>query len=325
MSAKRAFDLKCRIYGIPILYYHYGNSRFADNAFKNSVRDNGQTVTYYGVNAHFQNGRAENKIIDLREASRKQFIHSINRCPGAVKVHLWAYVLHYACNVQNCMPRHENKLIPLQKFTGSTVDANPKDFHAFGCPVNALNSKLAAGQSIGHWNPRDQLGINLGFSPRHTHTVYYILNLQTATVSPQFHVKHNDFFEYVSAGAGNALTSSLLSTVAVFITTTMPAATIPAAIIPSFVPTDAPIPDFSLAPPTLSQRESNSNNSNNIVPAIELISETAYPTMTSFLSVPIKPAPLEPATNILPDTKGDDTTNNIRRSTSAIVPTQRLQ
>ena len=96
VSSKRAFELKCRIYGIPILHYHYGNSRFADNAFKNSVRDNGQTVTYYGVNAHFQNGRAEKKIRDLREAELTQLLHAINRWPGAVMVHLWAYTLRYA-------------------------------------------------------------------------------------------------------------------------------------------------------------------------------------------------------------------------------------
>ena len=77
------------------------------------------------------------------------------------------------------MSCHENKLIPLQKFTGSIVDANPKDFHAFGCPVYVLDRKLTGGKSIGHWNPRARLGINLGFSPRHARTVYNILNLQT--------------------------------------------------------------------------------------------------------------------------------------------------
>ena len=107
------------------------------------------------------------------------------------------------------MSRHENKLSPIQKFTESIVDTNPKDFHSFGCPVYALDSKLSSGQITGHWNPRARLGNNLGFSPRHACTVYNIINLQTATVSLQFHVKHDDFFESVSAGVGNAPTPSL--------------------------------------------------------------------------------------------------------------------
>ena len=152
------------------------------------MRENRQTVTYCGVNAHFQNGRVENKIRDLREAEQTQLLHAINWWPGAVAVRFWVYVLRYACDVHNCMSRHENKLSPIQKFTESIVDTNPKDFHSFGCPVYALDSKLSSGQITGHWNPRARLGNNLGFSPRHACTVYNIINLQIVTVSSQFHL-----------------------------------------------------------------------------------------------------------------------------------------
>ena len=73
VSAKREFEAKCRSYGTPILHYHCDKGHFTDNAFKNSVRENGQIVNYCGVNAHCQNSRSENKIRDLREAARKNF------------------------------------------------------------------------------------------------------------------------------------------------------------------------------------------------------------------------------------------------------------
>ena len=95
-SVKRSFETKCRSYSIQILHYNCNSGRFADNAFKNLVRENRQTVTYCGLNSKFQNGRSEKEIRDLREAAQTQLLHAINRWPGAVMVHLWAYILRYA-------------------------------------------------------------------------------------------------------------------------------------------------------------------------------------------------------------------------------------
>ena len=45
--------------------------------------------------------------------------------------------------------------------------------------------------------------MELGPSPRHTVSFLLILDLQTAMVSPQFHIKHDDFFETVHPSAIN--------------------------------------------------------------------------------------------------------------------------
>ena len=87
--------------------YHCDNGRFADDAFKQSVAASNQTITYCGINAHFQNGRAEQKIRDLREESvcSTQLLHAINRWQGAVTINLsWSYALRYASDVQNLLP-----------------------------------------------------------------------------------------------------------------------------------------------------------------------------------------------------------------------------
>jgi hypothetical protein len=40
-------------------HYHFDNGRFADNAYLDHVTKSGQTTSYCGVNAPFQNGIAE--------------------------------------------------------------------------------------------------------------------------------------------------------------------------------------------------------------------------------------------------------------------------
>ena len=50
-----------------ILNYHADNGRFVDTSWVHDISIKGQTQTYCGVNAHWQNGIAEKGIRDLRE------------------------------------------------------------------------------------------------------------------------------------------------------------------------------------------------------------------------------------------------------------------
>ena len=168
LMAKRAFEAFAAQHGIhKIQHYHCDNGRFADNAWKNDVRKEGQTITFCAVNGHFQNGRAEKRIRDLRESARTSLLHAIARWPGVVDTHLWPYALRYANDVRNNMPSKDAKS-PLEHWSDSPVQCNYKDFHAFGCPVYALNSKLAGGNSIPHWDARARLGVNLGMLEQYT-------------------------------------------------------------------------------------------------------------------------------------------------------------
>ena len=62
VQAKRAFESFSQAHGVTIKHYHCDNGRFADNAYLEHVTKSGQTITYCGVNAHFQNGIAEKRI-----------------------------------------------------------------------------------------------------------------------------------------------------------------------------------------------------------------------------------------------------------------------
>jgi hypothetical protein len=70
LKAKESFEAMARSLGITIKHYHADNGRFADTEFIKSIESNGQTISYSGVNAHFQNGISERRIRDLQEGSR---------------------------------------------------------------------------------------------------------------------------------------------------------------------------------------------------------------------------------------------------------------
>jgi hypothetical protein len=74
LKAKHAWELFARERGIIVKNYHADNGRFVDNAWKDSLLEENQEITYCGVNAHCQNGIAERRIRDLKEQSRMMLI-----------------------------------------------------------------------------------------------------------------------------------------------------------------------------------------------------------------------------------------------------------
>jgi hypothetical protein len=67
VQAKHSFEAFTRSQGVTIKNYHADNGRFADNAFIKDIIEArpSQSITYYGVNTHFQKGIAEKRIRDL--------------------------------------------------------------------------------------------------------------------------------------------------------------------------------------------------------------------------------------------------------------------
>ena len=59
VQVKYAFEAYERKYSVTILHYHADDGRFADNLYINDVNIQGQTISYCGVGALFQNGRAK--------------------------------------------------------------------------------------------------------------------------------------------------------------------------------------------------------------------------------------------------------------------------
>jgi hypothetical protein len=208
VDAKHAFEAYARSFGLRIRHYHADNGRFADNAFLKDVTLQGQTISYCGVNAHFQNGIAEKMIRDLQESARKQLLHAKSRWPKAVELNLWPYALRLANHLRNSLPDREDATSPVERFSRVEVAPHLRENHPFGCPVYALNNRLQSGNRIPKWDSRARLGVYLGPSPRHASSVSLVLSLETGLVSPQFHVRHDDFFETVRPTSQNPSTLS---------------------------------------------------------------------------------------------------------------------
>jgi hypothetical protein len=196
VKAKRAFEAHAETFGIKVKHYHADNGRFQDIAFKEDCSSKGQPLSYCGVNAHFQNGRAERKIRDLQDGARTSLLHAMKKWPQAITLNLWPYAIRYVNDVNNCVPRKGQEYAPIEIFSSTKMKMPLHQFYHFGCPTYVLDPNLQSGQRSGmKWKQRTRLGVNLGFSPQHAKSVHLVLSLTTGCVSPQFHCTFDNNFE----------------------------------------------------------------------------------------------------------------------------------
>jgi hypothetical protein len=129
IQAKRAFEQFAAAHGVAIKHYHADNGRFADNAFKQHCEQSNQTISYCGVNAHFQNGVGERAIQDITEVAPTMLLHAKARWPSCVHLCLWPYALRNAVRVWNTAPVLPDGTSRLEKFSGTDVGFRMKDNH----------------------------------------------------------------------------------------------------------------------------------------------------------------------------------------------------
>ena len=197
VQAKHAFERAAEQRGVKILHCHADNQRFTGNAFIADCNAQRQSLSYCGVNAHFQNGIAGRWIQDLQELTRTSMLYAMNKWKRMILICLWPYAMRHANDVANSTPRKGEDRSIIEKFTGVPIRPKLCHYHAFGCPTYVLDNALQSGQGVPKWKQRARLGIYLGPSPSHARTVALILNPQTGHVSPEVHVKFDDFFETV--------------------------------------------------------------------------------------------------------------------------------
>ena len=77
--AKLAFQAYTRNHGVIIKHYHADNGRFADKQFLAAVEQEKHTISFCAAYAHFQNGKAEKRIRDLQDRTRRVLLHSVAR------------------------------------------------------------------------------------------------------------------------------------------------------------------------------------------------------------------------------------------------------
>jgi hypothetical protein len=203
IQAKHAFERYARSHGVVTKHYHADNGIFADNKFREAVKEDRQTLSFCGVNAHFQNGIAERRIRELQDHARTMLIHATKRWPDAIDSHLWPYALRMANELHNHLPSLRGSVPPIEIFAQSKVAFNPAHYYAFGAPIYTLDRQMQAGQNIDKWSDRSRVGVYLGLSPQHARTVPLVLDIGTGLTSPQFHIRVDSTFQTMRASFGN--------------------------------------------------------------------------------------------------------------------------
>ena len=197
IRAKQNFEAMALQYGIAVENYLADNGVFKCKDFMKHLFDRNQRVNFCGVNAHHQNSVAERNICTISEMARAILLHASTHWKQGIQASLWPMAVDYAVYLHNHLP-NEQGIAPIELFSGESTPKNHlKDLHVWGCPVYVLDPKLQAGKKLPKWEPRSRRGVFLGYSPQHSSNVPLILNLQTGSISPQFHVVFDDTFSSV--------------------------------------------------------------------------------------------------------------------------------
>jgi hypothetical protein len=208
VEAKLAFERTASSHGVHIQHYHADNGLFDTKVFKASIQSVNQTLSFCGVNAHHQNGKAENRIKDVTTGARTSLLHAAHSWPKVVNAALWSAAIKHYVNLRNAMPTRfiagvkRGRTIgpstfdhlPTSRFSGTEVESNFDHYHAFGSPVYVLKNALQAMNPHNKWEDRSRVGLYLCQSPSHASNVPLVLNTQSANVSPQFHCIYDDDF-----------------------------------------------------------------------------------------------------------------------------------
>jgi len=120
VKSKLAFEKFAASYGVNIKHSHAENGRFKDNLFMKSIEEKGQTITFCGVGAHHQNGKAEKRIGDLQRRATTLLLHAQRRWPEVINSHLWTYAIRAANDSRNYSPTNEQDTSPISRFCSSS-------------------------------------------------------------------------------------------------------------------------------------------------------------------------------------------------------------
>ena len=204
IRAKQNFEKLPLDNGVVVDSYLADNGIFKSHKFVQHIHEHNQRLKFCGVNAHHKNGVAERSIRTVSEMARAMLLHATLHWKGnAIKSDLWPLAVAYATHMYNMIP-NQHDLCPADLFSGTQIPRHKlKDNHTWGCPVYVLDPKLQQGQKLPRWQPRSCQGVFVGFSPHHSSDIPLVLNLETGSISPQFHVVFDDNFTSVQSLANS--------------------------------------------------------------------------------------------------------------------------
>ena len=205
LRAKESYEAMCRDYGvIPQKYLSDNGTAFTSAGYRNHLVDFAQVQRFAGAGAHHHNSRAERAIQTIMSISRAMLMHSFIHWPDMEDTALWPMAVNHAVYLWNHVPDPATGLCSADLFTKTRFEQSKLlDVHVFGCPVYVLDKTIADGKKIPKWKPRSRRCMYVGRSPSHASTVPLVLNPDTGTITPQFHVVFDDWFATVEGTAAD--------------------------------------------------------------------------------------------------------------------------
>jgi len=162
----------------------------------------GQRV-FAGAGAHLHNGNAERAIQTIMLIARTMMLHSAIHWPDVADPMLWPMAVQQAVFLHNHVADDTTGLAPSDVFTRTRWPQRKlHDLHVWGCPVYLLEKVMADSQKLPRWKPRAHCSVNMGLSPQHASTVPLVLNPETGSITPHFHVVFDDWFATVASEDG---------------------------------------------------------------------------------------------------------------------------
>lgn len=160
LLGKRAYERYAAEHRVKICAYRADNVPFAGKEFTADLEMKGQTITYSGTGAHFQNGVAERAIQTVTHWARAMLLHAVIHWPDQADLGLWPFALEYVVYLWNNMPNKESLLAPVELFASSKFDSydHLHQTHVWGCPVYVLDPKLQDGKKLPKWSPHCRRG-----------------------------------------------------------------------------------------------------------------------------------------------------------------------
>jgi len=203
LEGKKAFEMICEKSGVKVSNYHADNGIFRANEWRREFTRQGQGLTFSGVNANHTNSLAERRIRSLQYLARSILIDVHRKWGMPATASLWPHAMLMANDTlnQTLNMRDECKRSPLQTFSNSVVQTNPKHWVPFGCPVYVLEFQNQK-RTYNKWEYRSKVGSYLGRSRNYGRNIALILNRDAGLVSPQFHVRMDPTFRSIDPSLG---------------------------------------------------------------------------------------------------------------------------
>ena len=201
LRAKESFERMCADFGvIPQKFLSDNGPAFSSKEFANHLREFKQIIRFAGVGAHHHNGCAERAIQTIMSISRTMMLHAAIHWPEVTDSSLWPMAVSQAVYIWNHVPSADTGISPADIFTKTRwPQSRFQDLHVWGCPTYVLDKAISDGKKLPRWKPRSQRMVMMGHSPKHASTVPVVLNTDTGTITPQFHVVFDDWFTTVTA------------------------------------------------------------------------------------------------------------------------------